>query len=384
MSYINDLTNKETVYFDIAKMRATLEAEVATFNQPIILEPFTINGTTYKYIENTEKFITDKNTEVTINALLTAEYSEYKSYYEKLYQLPQKLLMFSESTRRRIIRVAQLYNREPPVTANVIFLTPIFDYLSKYAENVYSFSQQYKSCLWACDNNAELATALYLYYGNVQQLKINNVRIPMAGTSIHTLTKTADGVHIEIHYNHTVQNRLDAACAEISAYYSREKQYNELLNINRLKAIGFKEFYYHSNSYISISNSYHQYIQAKINEFIDNLVNAIDNKEPKYPTVTEPNDFIPNDKFIIGFDELLFSELSAAQENRVEQTAKYKVKEILQEKLPREKFNTDTPYPRKELIKYVNDKNLIAGVTHKYLSKPKYGYYQINKNLYEE
>ena len=81
---------------------------------------------------------------------------------------------------------------------------------------------------------------------------------------------------------------------------------------------------------------------------------------------------------------MLFYELSAAQQNRAEQTAKDKVKDILQEKLPNTKFKTDTHYPRKELINYVNDKNLSAGIKHKYLSKAeKYGHYIINKSLYQ-
>lgn len=385
VSFINDLKpKKEPRYLDIAKAVATLEASVARLNAPNILEPFTINGTTYTYIEKTEKFKTDTNTEVTIHELLTRHYPEYKSYYEKLYQLPQKLLLFSESTRRRIIRYAQLYNREPPMNETTAFLTPIFQYLTYHVEDVYNFSQQYKSCLWACDNEKEQAAALYFYYGAVQQLKINNNRVPMAGTSIHTLTKQADGVQIEIHRNHTVQDRLQSACRKIKYAYEDMQRDKKQININQLKAIGFSEFYYHSNSYISISNSYHEYIQFITNEYIDELINAINNAAPQYPTIKEPTDFLDDDNFLLAFDELLFYNQSAAQQNRAEQTAKDKVKETLQKKLPRDKFKIDTPYPRKEFIKYVNDKNLSAGIKHGFLSKPKYNQYFISETLYKE
>ena len=209
----------------------------------------------------------------------------------------------------------------------------------------------------------------------------------MAGTSIHTLTKTENGVQIKIHRPHTVQDRLDAACSKIVIEYSHNKKFKgtrkeKPLDRRVLESVGMIEFYRHENTYISISSAYHEYVFAKIKEFINELITPTAETIPNPPNISEPTNFLDDDDFLLEFDEFLFSDKTAAQEIRNESNNYYTVKTLLQEKLST--FQIDTPYPRKDLINYINDKNLTAGITHKFLSKPKYGYYQINKTLYEE
>jgi len=203
----------------------------------------------------------------------------------------------------------------------------------------------------------------------------------MAGTSIHTLEKQPDGLYITIHRAHTVQNRFEAACSRISNLYTSHKQYAEdpetyqPLDLNSLKAAAFSEFYYHAKSYISISPAYHEYVQAKINEYIEQLTNAL-NSDIIIPDVAEPTDFLDSTSFHLPFSDLLFSKSSYSMQERSFNARSSVVKNLLLERLSH--FKRDTPYSRKELVKYTSDETLKSGVKFGFLEKAeKYGHYII-------
>jgi hypothetical protein len=380
-TFINEINNQS---YDLNELTTNLQRWSANKQQKQQrLEPFTINGNTYTHLQKTDSFTNQNNEIFTIHELLKHEHkSIYTTYHQSMRYPNKKILLFSESTRRRIIRAAEHYNRPAPLTAETRFFQSIFDFLANYAESAYGFSQQYKSCLWACEYQKELAAAHYLYYGNAQVFKRNSRRIPMAGTSIHTITHISDGLHIKIHRPHTIQHRINEACRFMLLESLDCAKMGEPVNHNIMKAIGFQHFYYYENAYLSISPSYHQYVQAKINEYITELTTPTRKKDTPPPTINEPFDFIDNDEFDLLYENMLFDDLSDAQHQRNIDANELTLQKQLQEKL--KDLSVNTVYTRKELEPYISKANFTSAPKYGFLNRVKRGFYIITEKLYAD
>lgn len=343
---------------------------------------FTYNGISYVHIENTESFAIDGDESNPITALSLMKAAEpdiVKSLYTKI-EPPPDLFKFGKATRRKVVRAAQLYYHEPPIDQRVLSFVNFFKYLSSSPRigPCFAINHYYAASLWATGYSEELATALMLYYGWPPDFQ----KIPMAGTSIHRIEKKPEGILITVCRSHTIEARLQAACAEIVAHFlSPTNQYPP--TPEDLIKIGMPAFYTYNKTNISISAEIHTAIQNKMVNFIENLTNALANEIPEYPTIDDPDDFIEDGEYYFDYADFHFLEeaTSAQYKQRLDNNA-MEVKKTLQKRL----INV----PRNELIKkkdlgqYLNDKNCTSGVKYGFLEKPKYGYYIITSKLDEE
>lgn len=73
----------------------------------------------------------------------------------------------------------------------------------------------YNAARWATGyKNDDAAASLLLHYGWTPRMTPH-----MRGSSMHKLTITDEGIHIDMSYTHTFQERLDAACLEARLAY---------------------------------------------------------------------------------------------------------------------------------------------------------------------
>lgn len=351
-----------------------VERELAE-QEPLV---FTYNGVTYTHIEDTEAFTVDDN-EQPITALAVMKAAEpdiVKSLYTKI-EPPPDLLKFGKATRRKVIRAAQLYYHEPPIDERVLSFVNFFKYLSSSPRigPCFAINHYYAASLWATDYNEELATALMLYYGWPPDYR----NISMAGTSIHHIEKKPEGILITVCRSHTIQTRLEAACAAIvTEFTSPINKYPP--TSEELIKIGMPTFYTYNKTNISISAEIHTAIQNKMVNFIENLTNALTDEIPEYPTIDDPDDFIEDGEYYFDYADFHFlEEATSAQRQQRLNNNEQRVFNTLEPKL--RSLPRGVAIPRKEMLLYIEKANLTSGVKYGFLEKPSHGNYMITSKL---
>ena len=173
------------------------------------------------------------------NFLKTVAPDLYKRSWGRLESPPDGLLKVGLTSRNRIIKTVQLHLVKPLVTPLTKAITPYYRGLMKDIEAPYRARIDYTGALWATGYDYELATALALEFGPAPG---GNLR--MEGASMHRLTKTDEGIHLEIDYPFTFQERLIYACQTI---------YNEVVSkslsgvrpgVEELVKVGMTNFFY--------------------------------------------------------------------------------------------------------------------------------------------
>lgn len=199
-----------------------------------------VNGEIYTQIDQTDKMVDSKGNEYSSgNFLKTVAPDVYKRSWGRLETVPEGLLKIGMTSRNRIIKAAQLHLVKPLVTPLTKAITPYYRGLMKDIDAPYRARIEYTGALWATGYDYELATALALEYGPAP-----GSNLKMEGASMHRLTKTENGVHLEIDYPFTFQERLIYACQTI---------YNELVSkylsgtrpgVEELVKVGMTSFFY--------------------------------------------------------------------------------------------------------------------------------------------
>lgn len=339
---------------------------------PSDLLTITLNGTTYTHIDETESFTTPSSTaKLTPLAVMKESFPETRSFYQRITP-PDSLFLFGNATRRKLVRLAQLHHHTPPITPQTSQYVRFFQYLasSPHVGAYFSLNQYYAASLYAAQHNHELATSLMLYYGWPPDFKSTL----MAGTSIHRISTTPTSIIVEIINTHTVQMRLDAACAAIVAARATSQM---PLPTDQLVKIGMPVFYSYSGSNISISSDYHTIIQGKILSFIEELTNPLSSATPLFPTIEEPDDFLPPQVVTIPYSSFIFADsISEPQQEQRKEAGRKKTKDILLAALSH--LDSNKIYTSAELD--ISPQVLTTSIKAKYILKVSYGHYKIDFN----
>lgn len=173
------------------------------------------------------------------NFLKTVAPSIYKRSYGRLEKSPDAFLKIGMTSRNRIIKAVQLHLVKPLITPRTKAITPYYRGLMQDIDAPFRVRVDYTGALWATGYDYELATALALEFGPAP-----GANLKMEGASMHRLTKTDEGIHLEIDYPFTFQERLIYACQTI---------YNEVVSrslsgvrpgVEELVKIGMTNFFY--------------------------------------------------------------------------------------------------------------------------------------------
>ena len=220
------------------------------------------------------------------NFLKTVAPDLYKRSWGRLEDPPDGLLKVGLTSRNRIIKTVQLHLVKPLVTPLTKAITPYYRGLMKDIEAPYRARIDYTGALWATGYDYELATALALEFGPAPG---SNLR--MEGASMHRLTKTDEGIHLEIDYPFTFQERLIYACQTI---------YNEVVSkslsgvrpgVEELVKVGMTNFFYCQGWYCSVPGAYKQVVENYIRVYCGKCIDSIGTQVP-FPVISEPENCV--------------------------------------------------------------------------------------------
>ena len=245
------------------------------------------------------------------NFLKTVAPDLYKRSWGRLEDPPDGLLKVGLTSRNRIIKTVQLHLVKPLVTPLTKAITPYYRGLMKDIEAPYRARIDYTGALWATGYDYELATALALEFGPAPG---SNLR--MEGASMHRLTKTDEGIHLEIDYPFTFQERLIYACQTI---------YNEVVSkslsgvrpgVEELVKVGMTNFFYCQGWYCSVPGAYKQVVENYIRVYCGKCIDSIGTQVP-FPVIAEPeNCVLPYDDTLKWNDFKFSNGLSSKQVKR--------------------------------------------------------------------
>lgn len=233
---------------------------------------------------------------------------------------------------------------------------------------------QLASCNWAAGGDEELATSQLLHYGWLRLE--DNHEIP--GASIYHLTKTSEGILVEMAYTHTFQDRLEAACNAILSEVDRRKQYNIKITMDKVLPIGMKTFFWYRNTFTSVPKSFTAVIKSKIIEFISNIINPLQENYIYYPTIEEPEDILQDQSFLLRWEDFSF-EKPPPSELKIEHCkdmAANTSKEALLSKI--QSLPRDTIITTQDLKNCnINNRLITSAVNHNFITRVKRGQYII-------
>jgi hypothetical protein len=307
-----------------------------------------------------------------------------KSFYQRVTP-PSEIYLLGESSRRKLIRSAQLYHRRPPITEETNQFIPFFQHLAFNVPDRWEIQQQYVSCLWAAGrDNDPLATSMLLHFGFCQQFDI-----PMGGWSQHKFIPVDGGMMVDFEYNHTFQDRFEYACNAIDSAILEcgnfpEHDPRSKEDPKKIMSAAMKAFFFYKDRYISISQDYRTAITIQLSNFIDELLNPMTTEYPVVPQIDEPpeEEMVDNQQIIFYYEDFKFATTvsNAQQKQRITNNTNACFNAIYPKlaELPR-----DTPLPRSE-IPISENKQLQAALKYGYLQKPKHGYYLIPSSIDEE
>lgn len=344
---------------------------------------FTYGGIDYRHVENTDKFETDLTSEpITPLEVMKTTVPEIARSLRRKIIPPEELFLFGRSTRRKITRAAQLEYTRPPIDERVRSFVPFFKYLSQSAKmgGAFAMNQYYTASLWAAERDEELAAALMIYYGWPQDY----ADVYQKGTSIHSIERQEEGILVTICHSHTLQDRMNAACLAIYEENFRRKQAPVPMPVPKeeLWKLGFITFYSHAQTYVSLPKGLHEVIEAKIITFTEEILNPMDDNEPAYPDLADPDDFLEDQEVFFRFADFYFmEEASSAQYAQRLTNNEMVVFQVLTEKLAN--WPRGQPFTRKD-VPALNSTNLTSGVNCGFLIKPKHGQYLITNKLFQK
>ena len=366
------MTSQNSTLEDLETKHAKLQKEIESARSPI--QSFNLNDTIYTAIPNEERLYTANPKEtMTVLQVMKKEFlHNKKSYYQKIIP-PDEIYLLGDSSRRKILRAAQLNHRTPPITEETKQFTSFFHYFLYNLENRWEVSQQYSSCRFATNfEDDELATSLLLHYG-----WLSDSGILMCGSSIHKITIIDEGILINIEYNHYVQERFNAACGAVDVEINRRIMRQKALKQSELLGIGLRKFFYFKESYISIPNDYRSSIIDKLKLYISETINALSISKIEVPTIDEPYNMIADDEILLKWNDFQFVDgaTEAQQQQRIDNN-RHAVLITLRLKIGH--LPNGATFKRAELLPFLNDYNLTSGKKYGFLTQPKHGQYIIN------
>lgn len=242
------------------------------------------------------------------NFLKTVAPSIYKRSYGRLENPPEGLLTVGMTSRNRILKTVQLHLIKPAITEITRAITPYYKGLLQDVEGPYRARVDYVGALWATAYDYELATALALEFGPAP-----GSNLKMQGPSMHRLTKTEDGIHVEIDYPFSFQERLIFACQSI---------YNELVSkylsggrpgVEELVKIGMRNFFSCNGWYCSVPGNYKQVVENYIRIYCGKCLDQL-GTQPAYPVIEEPENCVLPDAFTLAWNDFKFSGGTSAKQ----------------------------------------------------------------------
>jgi len=354
----------------------TLALTAAELTQKI-LNPYptiyTFDKQTYHHKRFTEKFIDEQtDTEITIHEIAKRHFPDYKSYSTKMTP-PDDFYLFAPSIRYRIQKAVQLQHQPPPITPLSQQFTNIFNLICIKATDHWNIQQQFSTSMWAADQDEDLATALLLYYGYSTRYQ----SYKMAGSANLTVVKNPTNITIDISYPHTFQERLKQALVTI--------QQKQIIFPNitqeQLTSEGIRIFRSYQGRLLSIPAQYHLYVASLIRDYIGELQSFTTTKPP-IPDLEPPDNLLSPRVITLPYSSFKFEQDTAANIAR-RQNAQIHQTDALFKNIQAASIDINTPFKRSVISPYINDQQLKRAVDNGYLSKPKYGYYQLTEKFKE-
>lgn len=308
------------------------------------------HGFTYTHIPDTETFyLHDPNQPITALKVMKAILPDVvRSKYRRIVP-PERFYYFGDSTRFKIIKAVQHHYDRPPITPETDQFIPFFTVLSENVQDHWTVQQQFSAAKFATkeDKTFSAASSLLLHYGWSPRHEPR-----MLGPSMHSIEiDPLVGIHIQMTYTHTFQERVDAACAKAKDRCDEYKQAGLDPNPKELFSLAAQVFYSHKGKYISLQNEYAMGIKSKLQSYVDELVNALADAEPLSPLIDEPEDLLPDEIFTLRWEDFTFTDnysaTSAALNQRQanNQKASYAAFEKACKHFPR-----DTPIQRSVFV----------------------------------
>lgn len=235
------------------------------------------------------------------NFLKTVAPAIYKRSYGRLEKSPGAFLKIGMTSRNRIIKAVQLHLVKPLITPRTKAITPYYRGLMQDIDAPFRARVDYTGALWATGYDYELATALALEFGPAP-----GANLKMEGASMHRLTKTDEGIHLEIDYPFTFQERLIYACQTI---------YNEVVSkslsgvrpgVEELVKIGMTNFFYCQGWYCSVPGAYKQVVENYIRVYCGKCLDGFGTPVP-FPVISEPENCVLPFEDTLKWNQFKFS-----------------------------------------------------------------------------
>lgn len=232
-----------------------------------------------------------------------------KSYTRRI-KPPPDFYKLGDSSRFKILRAVQLHYAQPPITPLTKQFTPMFQHLSENVRDHWTIQQQFASCNWALKyTDPDKAASALIHFGYV-----NKQRPRMEAMSMHKLTVTDEGIHVDIAYPFSFQDRVIFACQMVQQEYTDARINGVHITAADLNKVALSNFFCMKGYFCSITAEYRQTIINKITAFIDREFNAIPDKINPYPEIDEPEDLLEEQEFLLRWEDFVFEKVSAAQQ----------------------------------------------------------------------
>lgn len=296
--------------------------------------------------------------------------SEYKSLRKRIDPLPPELSRIGYSSRYKILRTAQLHYFDPPVDAAAQALTPLFLHFETHSTGNQWMLQQYNAIRWALDyKDNDLASSALLRFG---QISWNSTGPPFELPSIHRITKTSAGVECTILTDHTLQERMEAACQAILMHYQGDLISNTPPSFSRYFKVGCAAFYTYRRSYVTLPPELNQSAKARIQAYIENLFNKLSDVLPNqvpYATMDDPDEWLhPDYSFFLPWEAFNFtSGATAKQYAQRQNAARNSCLAAITRAIP---SNADPHkvYQRQEILNWIGKNQITHAVKHGFLT----------------
>lgn len=306
--------------------------------------------------------------------------TEYKSMRKRLDPVPPELSRIGYSSRYKILRAAQLHFEKPPIDAIAQSITPLFQHFENHTAGNQWMLQQYNCIRWALNySDNDLASSALLRYG---QITWSSTGPPIELPSIHKITVLPDGIMCTIDADHTLQERMDHACANILQAYLNDKGRGTIPSAARYFQIGCQSFYSYRKTFVTLSPELNQSVKARLQVYIDNLLNKLSDKDPRelpFATIEDPEEWLDSSQsFYLKWENFNFTDKSTkAQVSQRANNARDNCLQSLTRRLVPANLDPYAIYSRKELSEYLSMDSFTNGVKHGFLTKVGYGKYEL-------
>ena len=303
-------------------------------------------------------------------ALRVAFPNEYKSMRKRLDPVPPELARVGYSSRYKILRAAQLHFDKPPIDMVAHQITPLFQHFEVHTAGNQWMLQQYNCIRWALNySDNDLASSALLRFG---QITWSSTGPPIELPSIHKITVLPDGVMCSIDADHTLQERMDYACSNILQAYLNDKARHSQPSAARYFQIGCQSFYAYRKSFVTLSPEMNQSVKARIQVYIDNLLNKLSDKDPRdlpYATIEDPEEWLDSSQsFYLKWEDFNFTDGSTvAQYEQRQNAARNNCLRSLMRNIP---LNLDAskPYSRQEILGWIGKNQITNAAKYGFLT----------------